>query len=98
MAIRALTEGAAGGGVEYSGHVTPFVVLSCVVAGSGGVLFGYDLGISGASGYSHLQLQRIFLFLFFFVPAQDLFLFLRQLTSQHVLYGLKIRVHDRMKC
>jgi hypothetical protein len=65
MAIRALTEGAAGGGVEYSGHVTPFVVLSCVVAGSGGVLFGYDLGISGASGYSHLQLQRIFLFLFF---------------------------------
>jgi MFS transporter, SP family, sugar:H+ symporter len=72
MAIRALTEGAAGGGVEYSGHVTPFVVLSCVVAGSGGVLFGYDLGISGASGYSHLQLQRIFLFLFFCASSGSL--------------------------
>jgi hypothetical protein len=23
------------------------VVLSCIVAGSGGILFGYDLGISG---------------------------------------------------
>jgi hypothetical protein len=65
MAIRALIEGAAGRGVECSGHVTPFVVLSCVVSGSGGVLFGYDLGISGASGYSHLHLQRIFLFFFF---------------------------------
>ena len=37
---------AAGSG-GYRGRVTPFVVLSCVVAGSGGILFGYDLGISG---------------------------------------------------
>jgi hypothetical protein len=50
MAIGASVEGApADGGEGYSGRVTPFVVLSCVVAGSGGVLFGYDLGISGAS-------------------------------------------------
>ncbi|XP_062205973.1 hexose carrier protein HEX6-like [Phragmites australis] len=48
MAVGAFTEGTpAGGGEGYSGRVTPFVVLSCVVAGSGGVLFGYDLGISG---------------------------------------------------
>lgn len=39
----------AASGVEYSGRVTPFLVLSCVVAGSGGLLFGYDLGISGSS-------------------------------------------------
>jgi hypothetical protein len=50
MAIGAFVEGApADGGEGYSGRVTPFVVLSCVVAGSGGVLFGYDLGISGSS-------------------------------------------------
>jgi MFS transporter, SP family, sugar:H+ symporter len=83
MAIRALIEGAAGRGVEYIGHVTPFVVLSCIVSGSGGILFGYDLGISGASGYSHLHLQRIFLF--FFLPGQALFLLFLQLTCQHVL-------------
>ena len=56
MAIGSFVEGApADGGEGYSGRVTPFVVLSCVVAGSGGVLFGYDLGISGSSrsrGYS----------------------------------------------
>ncbi|KAF3321265.1 hexose carrier protein HEX6-like protein [Carex littledalei] len=30
----------------YNGRVTAFVILSCIVAGSGGILFGYDLGIS----------------------------------------------------
>jgi len=50
MAIGAFVESAqADGGEGYSGRVTPFVVLSCVVAGSGGLLFGYDLGISGQS-------------------------------------------------
>jgi sugar porter (SP) family MFS transporter len=46
----------AGGGVvshagskasQYEGHVTVFVVLACIVAASGGLLFGYDIGISG---------------------------------------------------
>ncbi|KAL6905326.1 hypothetical protein ACP4OV_002927 [Aristida adscensionis] len=51
MAIGAFVEGAppagsGAGGEGYGGRVTPFVLLSCVVAGSGGVLFGYDLGIS----------------------------------------------------
>nr|CAB3497351.1 unnamed protein product [Digitaria exilis] len=45
MAIGALVESSAAAG--YSGQVTSFVVLSCIVAGSGGILFGYDLGISG---------------------------------------------------
>ncbi|XP_074585397.1 hexose carrier protein HEX6-like [Curcuma longa] len=31
----------------HGGRITPFVVLTCAVAASGGVLFGYDLGISG---------------------------------------------------
>uniref|UniRef100_A0A453JB13 Major facilitator superfamily (MFS) profile domain-containing protein n=1 Tax=Aegilops tauschii subsp. strangulata TaxID=200361 RepID=A0A453JB13_AEGTS len=48
MAIGAFVEGPAGG-AGYSGRVTSFVVLSCIVAGSGGILFGYDLGISGTS-------------------------------------------------
>lgn len=37
--------GAPGG--DYGGHVTPFVVLTCIIAASGGLIFGYDIGISG---------------------------------------------------
>lgn len=50
MAIGAFVEGPTGGAAAaagYNGRVTSFVVLSCIVAGSGGILFGYDLGISG---------------------------------------------------
>lgn len=57
MAIGAFVEG---GGSGYSGRVTPFVVLSCIVAGSGGILFGYDLGISGISA-SPLSPDRFFI-------------------------------------
>lgn len=34
-------------GERYNGKMTPFVLLSCVVAATGGVIFGYDIGISG---------------------------------------------------
>ena len=56
MAIGAFAEGPAGG-AGYNGRVTSFVVLSCIVAGSGGILFGYDLGISGTlhSTYSMIH-------------------------------------------
>ncbi|GAV73932.1 Sugar_tr domain-containing protein [Cephalotus follicularis] len=35
------------GGRNYEGRVTPFVSVTCTVAAMGGLLFGYDLGISG---------------------------------------------------
>lgn len=34
-------------GGSYEGGVTVFVIITCVVAAMGGLLFGYDLGISG---------------------------------------------------
>ncbi|KAK9181530.1 hypothetical protein WN944_024667 [Citrus x changshan-huyou] len=37
------------GGQYYNGKVTPFVVLSCLVAATGGLIFGYDIGISGVN-------------------------------------------------
>jgi hypothetical protein len=44
----------AGGGVvtagevkHYPGRTTFFVCMVCVVAASGGLMFGYDVGISG---------------------------------------------------
>ncbi|OMO65114.1 Sugar/inositol transporter [Corchorus olitorius] len=37
----------AGGGTEYPGKLTPFVTVTCIVAAMGGLIFGYDIGISG---------------------------------------------------
>ncbi|CAK9188072.1 unnamed protein product [Ilex paraguariensis] len=34
-------------GGQYNGRVTLFVVLSCMVAATGGIIFSYDIGISG---------------------------------------------------
>ncbi|KAL3502286.1 hypothetical protein ACH5RR_036735 [Cinchona calisaya] len=32
---------------NYEGKVTSFVIIACLVAATGGLLFGYDIGISG---------------------------------------------------
>ncbi|KAI0495138.1 hypothetical protein KFK09_025285 [Dendrobium nobile] len=34
-------------GKEYPGKMTAFVFLACLVAATGGLIFGYDIGISG---------------------------------------------------
>lgn len=34
---------------QYKGRVTPYVIIACIVAATGGSLFGYDVGISGSS-------------------------------------------------
>lgn len=36
-----------GGGREYPGNLTVFVTITCIVAAMGGLIFGYDIGISG---------------------------------------------------
>ncbi|KAE9613505.1 hypothetical protein Lal_00016045 [Lupinus albus] len=39
--------GVGNGGKEYPGNLTPFVTVTCIVAAMGGLIFGYDIGISG---------------------------------------------------
>lgn len=39
--------GIAAGGKEYPGKLTCHVLVTCIVAAMGGLIFGYDLGISG---------------------------------------------------
>lgn len=46
MAGGAITN-ARGDGKEYPGKMTLFVFLTCLVAATGGLIFGYDIGISG---------------------------------------------------
>ena len=39
--------GGGGGGVGYPGKLTRSVLISCVLGAMGGLIFGYDIGISG---------------------------------------------------
>lgn len=35
--------------IGFDGRITVAVVITCVVAATSGLIFGYDIGISGAS-------------------------------------------------
>lgn len=39
--------GGGGPGKPYPGNLTPYVTVTCIVAAMGGLIFGYDIGISG---------------------------------------------------
>lgn len=43
------------GGKDYPGKMTLFVFLTCLVAATGGLIFGYDLGISGTLALIKIQ-------------------------------------------
>lgn len=44
---------------QYNAKMTPFVVLSCMIAATGGIIFGYDLGISGPFFFEPLYSSKI---------------------------------------
>ncbi|KAI7740457.1 hypothetical protein M8C21_003681 [Ambrosia artemisiifolia] len=46
--------------VKYNGQITSFVVLSCMVAATGGIIFGYDIGISGGVTSMEPFLKKFF--------------------------------------
>ncbi|KAJ4976340.1 hypothetical protein NE237_001446 [Protea cynaroides] len=46
MAVGSVTS-AAGDAKNYPGRLTVYVFMACIIAASGGLIFGYDLGISG---------------------------------------------------
>ncbi|KAL5983045.1 Sugar transport protein mst8 [Asimina triloba] len=45
---------------HYGGNVTMFVLVSCMVAAMGGLLFGYDLGVSGGVTSMNVFLEKFF--------------------------------------
>ncbi|KAG6598969.1 Sugar transport protein 10, partial [Cucurbita argyrosperma subsp. sororia] len=49
-----------GGGKQHAGEVNNFVIITCLVAAMGGLIFGYDLGISGGVTSMAPFLQKFF--------------------------------------
>ncbi|CAL5411144.1 unnamed protein product [Camellia sinensis] len=49
-----------GTGKEYPGELTLYVTLTCMVAAMGGLIFGYDIGISGGVTSMDSFLQKFF--------------------------------------
>ncbi|PKI39236.1 hypothetical protein CRG98_040365 [Punica granatum] len=49
-----------GGERHNNGKITSFVILSCMMAAMGGVIFGYDIGISGGVTSMESFLKRFF--------------------------------------
>ncbi|XP_065627098.1 hexose carrier protein HEX6 [Quercus suber] len=47
-------------GRSYNGRMTLFVILSCMMAAMGGVIFGYDIGISGGVTSMDSFLKKFF--------------------------------------
>ena len=45
---------------DYPGGLTPFVFMACLVAATGGLIFGYDIGISGGVTSMDSFLQEFF--------------------------------------
>ncbi|KAJ4982416.1 hypothetical protein NE237_033253 [Protea cynaroides] len=50
----------AGAGKDYSGKLTMYVVFACIVGSFGGLIFGYDIGISGGVTAMNPFLERFF--------------------------------------
>ena len=50
MAGGGFTSGPAGARAsQYEAKITVYVIITCIIAASGGLMFGYDVGISGTS-------------------------------------------------
>ncbi|KAL0304081.1 UNVERIFIED_CONTAM: Hexose carrier protein HEX6 [Sesamum radiatum] len=49
-----------GDGKQYNGKLTKFVLLSCMMAASGGLIFGYDVGVSGGVSSMDPFLKKFF--------------------------------------
>ncbi|GLJ17868.1 hypothetical protein SUGI_0312570 [Cryptomeria japonica] len=48
------------GGEEFEARITPYVIIRCIMAASGELMFGYDVGISGGVTSTNDFLKKFF--------------------------------------
>ncbi|CAL5354997.1 unnamed protein product [Camellia sinensis] len=51
---------AGGGGTQFEAKITPIVIMSCIMAATGGLMFGYDVGVSGGVTSMNDFLKKFF--------------------------------------
>ena len=74
-------------GGQYNGKMTPFVILSCMMAAMGGVIFGYDIGISGLSLYYVIIYEQQATFDVFFFSNLLKYIILNQVDAWLLAYN-----------
>ncbi|KAK8959214.1 Sugar transport protein 13 [Platanthera guangdongensis] len=47
-------------GAEFEAKITPIVIISCIMAATGGLMFGYDVGVSGGVTSMNDFLEKFF--------------------------------------
>ncbi|KAI0523383.1 hypothetical protein KFK09_005778 [Dendrobium nobile] len=47
-------------GTEFEAKITPIVIISCIMAATGGLMFGYDVGVSGGVTSMNDFLRKFF--------------------------------------
>ena len=40
-------------GVDFEAKITPIVIISSIIAATGGLMFGYEVGVSGMNKIYH---------------------------------------------
>lgn len=70
---------------QYKGRVTAYVIIACIVAATGGSLFGYDIGISGLSSIHALKSRTSMVFYLF--PRFRLFFISYSELKTQMAYG-----------
>lgn len=46
-------------GGDFEAKITPVVIISCIMAATGGLMFGYDVGVSGKPRFLFLSIESI---------------------------------------
>lgn len=44
-------------GGDFEAKITPIVIISCIMAATGGLMFGYDVGVSGKPRFLSVSLN-----------------------------------------
>lgn len=68
---------ATSGGGEFEAKITPIVIISCIMAATGGLMFGYDVGVSG------YLLSLFIMYVSYFIKDQENFV--PQITPDFIL-------------
>ncbi|PRQ38643.1 putative major facilitator, sugar transporter, major facilitator superfamily [Rosa chinensis] len=81
--------GAATGGIEFEAKITPLVIISCIMAATGGLMFGFDVGIS-ALNLAMLIVGRLLLGCGVGFANQAIPLFLSEIAPTRIRGALNI--------